>query len=58
MTPAQLAIDTQTEQPLFQCGECNEPVIVFNKRFFKMCEHYNSIIIATSKVAELVTNDN
>lgn len=58
MTNAQTATDAQVEEPLFRCGECDEPVIVFDKRFFRTCEHYNGVIIATAKAAEVITNDN
>lgn len=57
-TPAQEATDAQMLKPLFVCGDCAAPVIVFNGRFFKTCEHLNSAILATPDAAKAVTNGN
>jgi hypothetical protein len=57
-TAAQQAIDEQTLQPLFKCGDCDEIIIVFNGRFFRTCEHTNAVIIATSEAAKAVTSGN
>jgi predicted ATP-dependent serine protease len=55
MIPApQAAADAQRETPLFVCGECGEPVIVWNGRFFRTCEHYDSAINATPAAAKVV----
>jgi hypothetical protein len=57
-TAAQQAIDEQTLQPLFICGECNEIIIVFSGRFFRNCEHTNAAIIATPEAAKAVISGN
>lgn len=57
MSPAaQQAADAQMQSPLFRCGECAEPVIAYNGRFFRTCEHLDAPIIATPEAAKAVTN--
>lgn len=51
---AQAAADAQRETPLFRCGECSEPVIVWSGRFFRTCEHLDGAIIATPEAAKVV----
>ena len=51
---AQQLTDEQMQTPLFRCGECNEPVIVFAGRFFRTCEHSTASVIATPEAAKAV----
>ncbi|CAB4136899.1 hypothetical protein UFOVP313_3 [uncultured Caudovirales phage] len=57
-TEAQQVADEQMEDPLLRCGTCGEPVIVFDARFFRTCEHLEAVIVATDKAARALTNAN
>jgi hypothetical protein len=57
-TAPQQATDVQMQDPLFRCGECAEPVVVFNGRFFRTCDHLTADILATPEAAKAVTNAN
>ena len=51
---AQQATDAQMQAPLFRCAECNEPVIAYNGRFFRTCDHVTATIVATPEAAKAV----
>lgn len=51
---AQAAADAQMQAPLFVCSQCGEPVIAFNGRFFRTCEHLDAQILATPDAAKAV----
>jgi len=51
---AQQAADEQMQAPLFRCSECNEPVIAYNGRFFRTCEHLAAQVIATPEAAKAI----
>jgi len=57
-TAQQQATDQQMQNPLFRCGECSEPVIVYGQRFFRTCAHTNAAIVAMPQAAKVVTNAN
>lgn len=42
------------QAPLFVCSQCGEPVIAFNGRFFRTCEHLDAQILATPDAAKAV----
>jgi len=42
------------QAPLFRCSECNEPVIAYNGRFFRTCEHLAAQVVATPEAAKAV----
>ena len=44
---AQEATEQQTDNPLFVCTNCGEAVIVYSGKFFRTCEHVDSLIAAT-----------
>jgi hypothetical protein len=58
MTTSQQATDQQMQNPLFCCGECSEPVIVYGQQFFRTCEHTDAAIFAMPQAAKVVTNAN
>ena len=43
---AQKAAEEQQDNPMFQCAECSEPVIVYGGNYFRTCEHTEAAIIA------------
>lgn len=57
-TAPQQAADQQMQNPLFRCGECSEPVIVYGQRFFRTCAHSEAAIIALPQAAKVVTSVN
>jgi len=57
-TAPQQAADQQMQNPLFRCGECSEPVIVYGQRFFRTCAHSEAAIIALPQAAKVVTSAN
>lgn len=51
---AQAAADAQMQAPLFVCSQCGEPVIAFNGRFFRTCEHLAAQVVATPEAAKAI----
>ena len=45
-TNAQKAADDQQADPLYTCAECGEPVIIFNGKSFRTCDHIESAVNA------------
>jgi len=47
MTPEERSkIESQEANPMYVCGECGAPVIVFNGKVFRTCEHADAIVVA------------
>lgn len=47
MTPEEReAIEQQEANPMYVCTECSAPVVVFNGKVFRECEHDSAAVIA------------
>lgn len=54
MKLGQFCLDQQ-EDPLFVCDVCKEPVILYNGKNFKTCEHLNSDVVITNRGLEVAS---
>lgn len=56
MTPEEReAINAQEDTPMFVCGDCGAPVIVYGGNTFRACEHFDAQVVAVlSQIAKVL----
>jgi len=46
LPPAQQSAEEQQANPMYTCGVCGEPVVVFDGKCFRTCDHVDAPVIA------------